>query len=111
MMAIAVFQRYFATRQTTSIGESLTSFPAYTPAANYTGAVAIMNGVDDFFFCGGDCLRPQNLAQVALGELFPAASKQSTTVLFPRCGHSINLQLHARQHIGEMLDFIHANGY
>ncbi|KAI4250737.1 MAG: hypothetical protein LQ352_005272 [Teloschistes flavicans] len=106
-----VFNAQVANKQTNALGEIFTLASAYVPAPAFTGPVFILNGQNDFFYCGGDCAYPTDQAASVIPAFFPAASKNSTSYLVPNTGHSINAHTTARQAFDRMTAFIQANGF
>jgi pimeloyl-ACP methyl ester carboxylesterase len=106
-----VFALQASNKQSNAIGETFTLGPAYAPATSFTGPVDIVNGQNDYFYCGGDCSYPTNQAVAALAAYFPSASKQgSQTFLAPLCGHNVNSHYSARKAFEQMLAFLKTNG-
>jgi hypothetical protein len=106
-----VFALQASNKQTNAIGETFTLGPAYAPATSFTGPVDIVNGQNDYFYCGGDCSYPTNQAVAALAAYFPSASKQgSQTFLAPLCGHNVNSHYSAGKAFEQMLAFLKTNG-
>lgn len=83
---------------------------AYAPAPEFTGPVDILNGENDYFYCGGDCKYPQNQAALVQPAFFPAASKGSQSYLVPNSGHNINAHDSAPQAFQQMVTFLQGNG-
>ena len=98
-----------ARKQTNAIGETFTLASAYAPAKAYTGPVDIVNGQNDYFYCGGDCTYPVDQAAAAIPAYFPAASKGSQSFLAPNAGHNVNAHYSASQAFKQMIDFLQAN--
>lgn len=82
---------------------------AYAPATAYTGPVDIVNGQNDYFYCGGDCTYPTDQAAAAIPAYFPAASKGSQSYLAPNAGHNINPHYSSVQAFQQMIAFLQTN--
>jgi pimeloyl-ACP methyl ester carboxylesterase len=104
----SVFTQEFNTRQTNAIGETLTLGGLYTPATAYTKPVQILNGIQDYFYCQGNCLAGGDDATLdALNVLFPNREKnKSEAVNIEDCGHNINLHFKRTEAFGRILTFI-----
>ncbi|KAI4096949.1 MAG: hypothetical protein LQ344_000752 [Seirophora lacunosa] len=102
-----IFSLQAARKQTLALGESYTLPFAYAPATAYTGPVAIVNGQNDWFYCGGDCTYPVDQAAAAIPANFPNADKErSTSYLAPGAGHSVNAHLAAGKAFDRMITFL-----
>lgn len=82
----------------------------YTPAPAFTGPVFIVDGQNDYFYCGGDCTYPADQAALVIPAFYPAASKASKSYLVPNTGHNINAHKTASQAFDQMTAFLKANG-
>ena len=96
-----------ATKGTVTFGELFTTTSVVTPALNFTGNVAVVNGAEDLPFCTGNCSYPTNLAQQAL-QLWPRASRKGD-YLAPLTGHGLNLHYSAVAAYHYIQDFISGN--
>ncbi|KAI4126581.1 MAG: hypothetical protein LQ338_003661 [Usnochroma carphineum] len=97
--------------QTNALGESYTLPLAYAPAPAYTGPVAIVNGENDWFYCGGDCTYPTDQAAAAIPAYFPNSDKGgSMSYLAPGAGHNVNAHLSAGEAFDRMIAFLQRNG-
>ena len=83
---------------------------AYAPASAFAGPVDIVNGQNDYFYCGGDCTYPTNQAAAVKPALFPAASSGSQFYLAPNAGHNVNAHYSASQAFEQMIAFLRSNG-
>lgn len=99
-----------AASQCNILGELWTLASVYVPAPNFTGAVDIVNGENDFFYCRGDCTYPTNQAELALSTFFPAANNGSQTFLLPNAGHNVNGHLGALEAFHQIIAFLQSNG-
>lgn len=77
-----------ATAQTLTLGELFTLSAVVAPAANYTGAIDLVDGQNDWPFCQGNCnaLPPQNGTKA----LYPAVTNFQS-YLGAGAGHALNL--------------------
>lgn len=105
----AVFNEQVANKQTNTLGEMLTLGPAYTVASEFTGPIDVVNGLNDYFYCGGNCTYPQDQAALVQAAFFPAASKGSQSYLVLNSGHNINLHFTAPQAFNQMINFLQKN--
>jgi hypothetical protein len=105
-----VLEQLFATRQTNTLGELLTLGSVFTPSTAYTGPVDVVNGLNDFVFCGGDCSYPSNQAELVIQAFYPSACSGSQTFLQPASGHLLAQHHNAQQGFGQMINFLHSNG-
>ncbi|KAL8836469.1 MAG: hypothetical protein Q9170_002902 [Blastenia crenularia] len=104
-----IFSLQTSRKQTLALGESYTLPLVYSPATAYTGPVAIINGENDFFYCGGNCSYPVDQAAAAIPAYFPNANKaKSTSYLVPGTGHNVNAHLNAARAFERMLAFSRA---
>ena len=71
----------------------------------------VVNGENDFFYCGGDCGSPTNLAAEVQPFYFPAASNGSQYFLVPGAGHNINMHFKAELGWEHMNGFLKTNGF
>ncbi|KZS98158.1 hypothetical protein SISNIDRAFT_134000 [Sistotremastrum niveocremeum HHB9708] len=92
-----VAQAQFEGRGTATLGEIATlSLPASAPATEFSGRVLVVTGMEDAFFCAGNCAEVVNgvtLPNVVAG-LFPATSGFSSYVP-PNTGHALNYHFSA----------------
>ncbi len=105
-----VFALEASRKQTNALGETFTLAPTYAPATAYTGPVDIVNGQNDYFYCGGDCTYPTDQAAAAIPAFFPKAGKGSQSFLAPGAGHNVNAHFSAPKAFQQMLAFLKANG-
>ncbi|KAL9099331.1 MAG: hypothetical protein Q9163_005159 [Psora crenata] len=105
-----IFASQMARKQTNALGEMFTLGAAYAPATAFTGPVDIVNGENDYFYCGGDCTFPTNQAAAAIRAYFPAASNGSESYLAPIAGHNVNAHYSAQKAFKQMLAFLGKNG-
>ncbi|CAI6335125.1 unnamed protein product [Periconia digitata] len=105
---ITLFYQEFNTRQTNAIGETLTAGSLYVPAPAYTRPVQILNGVQDYFYCQGNCLAGGNDATLAALEgFFPNRDQtKSEAVIIDDLGHNINLHFKRTEAFEKTLAFI-----
>lgn len=100
-----------ATKGSVTFGELFTTGAVTAPAAKYTGAVAVVNGVEDLPFCLGNCTYPTELGAAVQPVLFPAARNVSNSVLtLPDAAHGINLQYGAIKAYTFIQNFVRAAG-
>lgn len=97
-----------ATKGSVTFGELFTQAAIASPAMNFTGPAAIVNGHNDLPFCFGNCTYPVDLAQKAIAALYPAA-KANTTYLAPSTGHGVNLHYTAGAAYQAIFDFLSQN--
>ncbi len=83
---------------------------AYAPATAFTGPVDIVNGQNDYFYCGGDCTYLTDQAAAAIPAYFPAASKGSQSYLAPNAGHNVNMHYSSISAFQQMTAFLQTNG-
>ncbi|MCJ1310978.1 hypothetical protein MMC25_004647 [Agyrium rufum] len=106
-----ILQLQFETRQTNTLGELLTLGSIIAPSTGYTGPVDVVNGLNDFVFCGGDCTYPTSQAQAVIDLFYPAASKTgSQTYLQPDSGHVLAQHYNAADGYNHMIKFLQQNG-
>ena len=98
-----------ATKQTNTLGELFTLGSALVPATEFTGPVDVVNGVNDFVFCGGDCSYPTNQAQLVIDVFYPSAAKTSTTFLQPESGHLLAAHYKREEGYQQMISFLKNN--
>ncbi|TKX23923.1 hypothetical protein C1H76_3861 [Elsinoe australis] len=81
-----------AAKGTSTYGEFFSLTAVTMPAANYTGAVAVVNGDADLPFCFGNCTTPTDLTAAVLPQLYPNLDQNKTgTYVAPLTGHGLNL--------------------
>lgn len=82
------------------------------PAAAYTKPVQILNGVQDFFYCQGNCLaRGADATIDALNVYYPSRDKsRSEAVNIRDVGHNVNHHLKRVEAFQKMLAFINSAG-
>ncbi|EME38836.1 hypothetical protein DOTSEDRAFT_92135 [Dothistroma septosporum NZE10] len=97
------------TKQTTSLGEQLL-FGKPRPAANFTGPIDVVNGLNDLPNCFGNCLYPENLAAGVKDALFPA-TRNVSFYLASDTGHGMNFHYSATDAYKHIHDNLAANGY
>ncbi|CZR69968.1 uncharacterized protein PAC_19869 [Phialocephala subalpina] len=97
-----------ATKGAATFGELFTTTAVVSRASNYTGALAVVNGVEDLPFCTGNCSYPTNLAQAAITQLYPSTNNTGT-YLAPLTSHGINLHYSAVAAYRYIQDFISKN--
>lgn len=99
-------------RQTVTFGELFSLGAAPSMAPNFTGPVDVVDGVNDWAFCQGNCLYPNNLAAAAQPTVYPNAKVSgSQYILLPVTGHGVNLHYTGGQAFQHVVGFLHANGY
>ncbi|KAJ4286482.1 hypothetical protein N0V90_013182 [Kalmusia sp. IMI 367209] len=103
-----LFTQEFNTRQTNAIGETLTLGSLYAPATAYTKPVLVLNGLQDYFYCQGNCLAGgSDTTLAALNALFPNRDQtKSKAVNIGDLGHNINLHFKRTEAFGRILTFI-----
>lgn len=85
-----------AAKQPVTYGEIITlgSAPGNLPSPNYRGLVHVVNGNNDFIFCGGNCSATglSNVTSVAssVSMLYPNA-KSFSEYIAPNTGHAVQL--------------------
>lgn len=99
------------TRQTNAIGETLTLTSLYVPTT-YTKPVQILNGVQDYFYCQGNCLAAgSDVTADALDLFYPDRdAEKSQAINVPNLGHNINLHFARTEVYETMLAFIDGAG-
>ena len=102
------FTKEFHTRQTNAIGETMTLLSLYVPAPAYDKPVQILNGVQDFFYCQGNCLAGGSDATLAaLNTFFPNRDREkSESINIQDVGHNINLHYKRTEAFDRTLAFI-----
>lgn len=107
----STFSSLDSKKQTFTFGDIFTLSGPVAPATAFTGPVDIVNGQNDFIFCGSDCEYPSDLGAAVLPALFPAAGSGSTSYLVPGTGHGINAHTTAPQAYAQMLSFVKTAGF
>lgn len=92
-----------------TLGQLFSTMAVTKPATNFTGPVAIVNGLEDLPFCAGNCTYPTDKTAAPLKTLFPSA-RNTTSLNVPDSGHGINLQYNALSAYVFIDDFLLANG-
>jgi pimeloyl-ACP methyl ester carboxylesterase len=84
------------TKGTVTFGE-LNSIAAVGGASpNYTNPVAVVNGINDLPFCGGNCTYPQDQAKAVQPKYYPnVAEGDFGSFLAPVAGHGLNFHYSA----------------
>jgi pimeloyl-ACP methyl ester carboxylesterase len=84
------------TKGTVTFGE-LNSIAAVGGASpNYTNPVAVVNGINDLPFCGGNCTYPQDQAKAVQPKYYPnVAEANFGSYLAPVAGHGLNFHYSA----------------
>jgi len=85
-----------ATKGTVTFGElnSIAAVGGVSP--NYTGPVAVVNGINDLPFCGGNCTYPQDQAKAVQPKYYPnVAESDFGSYLAPVAGHGLNVHYSA----------------
>jgi len=101
-----------ARKQPVTYGEIITLGAGIGPA-NFTGPVQVVNGNNDFIFCGGNCSStgvatiPSVQSTVAL--LFPKAANFSAYSA-PNTGHAAQLHYSNRNTTAAIVSFLKTNG-
>lgn len=109
--AQSILEAATAAKQTVSLGELFTLATAPTMAANFTGPVDIVDGLNDYPFCAGNCAYPSDQAQASIAKAFPMAAASSQSILLPVTGHGVNLHYSAPQAYSQINAFLTAHGY
>lgn len=97
-----------ATKQTVTLGELFT-LGAVTGNTTFTGPVDVVNGMNDWPFCQGNCSYPTDLTS-AVKSLYPM-TKNFTTYLGAGAGHGLNLHYAATAAFEQIQSFIVGNGF
>ena len=84
----------------------------YVPAVGFTKPVQILNGIQDFFYCQGNCLAGGSDATLdALDAFFPNRDGiKSEAVNIENVGHNINLHYSRTEAFDKILAFIAHTG-
>jgi hypothetical protein len=108
---MTVFEKEFKTRQTNAIGETLTLGAAYLPT-NFTKAVQILNGQQDYYYCQGNCLAEGgDVTADALAMFYPQRdASKSQAITLPNMGHNVNLHYGRLEAFERTLKFISGAG-
>jgi hypothetical protein len=78
------------------MGELFTATSKAQPAAAFTGPLLILNGAQDFPFCGGNCTHAAGLVNNIASQLYPNVSEAKSSVyLAPMAGHGLGLHYSA----------------
>ena len=105
----AVFEQAFNSRQTKAIGEGFTGAAAFVVAPDYTGPIDIVNGENDYFFCGGNCLFPTDQTVLVRPTFFPSANNGSSHFIVPGTGHNVGLHHGASEGYNHSIEFLKSN--
>lgn len=106
-----MFNAQYASKGTYTLGDEFTLASIFSPAEKFTGPVDIVLGAQDFPFCFGDCLSPDNRAEAALSLFYPSANKGgSQTFIVENTGHLINDHSNAGQSYEHINSFLKTNG-
>lgn len=97
-----------STKQTVTLGELFT-LSAVTGMTNYTGAVDVVDGTNDWPFCQGNCTYPTDQAAAAK-SLYPATSN-FTSYLAAGAGHGLNLHYSATAAYNQIQAFVASHGF
>ena len=80
-------------------------------AKDFYGSLQVIIGVNDYPFCGGDCMSPEDQAALLQPHSFPSANQNmSESVLIPNAGHNLNAHYNAGMTFTKMLDFVRKVG-
>jgi hypothetical protein len=84
----------------------------YIPATAYSKPVQILNGIQDYFYCQGNCLAEGgDVTMDALNVFYPNRDKlKSEAVNIGDLGHNINLHFKRTEAFEKMLAFIAHTG-
>lgn len=105
----AIFTKQAQTIQTNTLGELLTLGTIFAPASQYTKPVYILNGANDFVFCGGDCSSPVDENAAALALLYPAVGAKGKAGQVPDAGHNVFLHHGAPAMFADVISFFRDN--
>ncbi|MCJ1238050.1 hypothetical protein MMC14_006038 [Varicellaria rhodocarpa] len=104
-----VFNYQVGNKSTNTFGELLTLGNIVAPSPLFTGPVDVVNGENDFVFCGGKCALPTDKTAAVIPFFYPAAAKGSQSYSVPNTGHSINAHTAAPKAFDQMLGFLKTN--
>jgi pimeloyl-ACP methyl ester carboxylesterase len=99
-----------AIKQPTSLGEVL-GLGDPVVATNFTGPVAVVNGMNDMPICAGDCLNPKNSAEDLVEVAYPMRAAGSDWYIVPGSGHGINFQYGAEKAYEWIIEFVKNHGF
>lgn len=105
-----LFYSIDAKKQTYTLGEVITLGGVIAPATSFTGPVDVVNGLNDFIFCQGNCDYPTDQSAIVQPALFPNAAAGSQSIQIAGVGHAINAHYAAPQAYAQMIAFLQANG-
>ncbi|CAF9909085.1 hypothetical protein IMSHALPRED_007596 [Imshaugia aleurites] len=100
-----------ATKEPFTTGEVLTLSGSPSTAPAFKGPVQVLDGNQDFIFCGGDCSPASDAATIpgAVAAAFPAA-RAFDAYIQPNTGHGINLHYNATNAYRVAQEFLIAHG-
>jgi len=96
---------------TVTIGELFTTTAVIAQATNYTRPVAVVDGVNDFPFCFGNCSYPTDQAAAVQPVLYPSvAPSDFGSYLAPVAGHGLNLHYSSAGAYQYIQNFLNSHG-
>ncbi|KAG8626045.1 hypothetical protein KVT40_006446 [Elsinoe batatas] len=100
-----------AAKGTATYGEFFSLTAVTSPAQNFTGPVAVVNGDADLPFCFGNCTTPTDLTADVLPVLYPNLDANRTgSYVAPLTGHGLNLHYTAGAAYAFIQDFLNKQG-
>lgn len=91
-----ILEQAEATKGTVTFGELNSLGGLGGLASNYTRPVAVINGVNDLPFCGGNCTYPSDQAKKVQPKYYPnVADEDFGSYLAPIAGHGLNFHYSA----------------
>ncbi|PVH94809.1 hypothetical protein DM02DRAFT_618338 [Periconia macrospinosa] len=105
----AILAKEARTIQTLTLGEFIPLPSYFSPAARYTKPVYVLNGANDFVFCGGDCASPVDENAVTLAVLYPAVGAKGKSGQVEKAGHNLFLHYGAPAMFAEVIQFFKDN--
>lgn len=106
----AILQKQASTIQTNTLGELLSFGTIVAPATSYTNPAFILNGANDYVFCGGNCAVPTDLNAGALSFFYPAVGAKGKSGQEPNAGHNLFQHIGAPKFYADVIDFFKSNG-
>ncbi|KAF2641481.1 alpha/beta-hydrolase [Massarina eburnea CBS 473.64] len=105
----SILAKQTSTIQTNTLGELLTFGSIVAPAAAYTNPVYILNGANDYVFCGGNCSQPVDQNAAALAFFYPAVGAKGKSGQEPNAGHNLFLHTGATGFYANVINWVNEN--
>lgn len=106
----AILQKQASTIQTNTLGELLSFGLIVGPAASYTNPAFILNGANDYVFCGGNCALPMDQNAAALSFFYPAVGLKGKSGQESNAGHNLFQHIGAPKFYADVINFFKSNG-